>query len=150
MNIFILDDDLKKSVQMLCDQHLNKQLLELAQIISTVMGGPYKPTHRNHPVTIWAKDNLEFCRHYADALHEEYKHRSNKTHKSYEVILKILDITTHNVSYSKFPIRNDVGLMKEKFKEWLSREKPLVPRWTNRNVPCEFTDILKDSYVNRN
>lgn len=145
MNIFILDNDLERSAEMLSDQHLNKQILELAQVLSTVGYGPYKPTHKNHPATIWAAENLNFCFQYFSILAKEYYSRTGKWHKSYiDVCNYEDDIPAHYVdSSSKFPIRNDLELVKEKFREWLSRSKPFVPKWTNRDIPEVFKDIIK-------
>ena len=49
MNIFYLDPDPVAAAQMQCDKHVVKMALETAQILSTVLGGPYKPTHAKHP-----------------------------------------------------------------------------------------------------
>lgn len=96
MNIFILDKDIKTSAYYHCDQHVNKMILEAAQILCTVLAKqdistPYKPTHENHPCTIWAGkslDNYIYVCDYAFWLNEAAKERySRKTnHKSWEVI----------------------------------------------------------------
>ena len=36
MNIFILDEDPRKAAQMVCDKHVNKMIIESAQMMSTV------------------------------------------------------------------------------------------------------------------
>jgi len=84
MNIFILDNDIEKSVQQHIDAHVIKMPLEAAQMISTTLavsnslgflpraltkeeiaivnkiGSPiYKPSYHNHPCTIWARSSLE-------------------------------------------------------------------------------------------
>ena len=93
MNIFILDDNLKKSVEYHIDRHVVKMPLEAAQMISTVIavdetlgyvpraltkeetarirkdkdGWPfYKPTHVNHPCNIWARTSLDNFRYLVD------------------------------------------------------------------------------------
>lgn len=46
---------------------------------------PYKPTHVNHPLTIWtrtSKKNFMFVKSYVHALHNEYQRRYAKMHKS--------------------------------------------------------------------
>lgn len=97
MNIFILDYDIKKSVQYHCDQHINKMILEAAQMICTVQfllgnrNTPYKPTHPKHPCTIWTAmslDNYIYTMDYAFYLNEEAKRRYNRKvdHKSWNVI----------------------------------------------------------------
>jgi hypothetical protein len=97
MNIFVLDHDPVKAAQMQCDKHVVKMILESAQILSTVsaeLGGiaPYRPTHVNHPCTIWARQSignwLWLVRH-AKALSDEYTFRYGKIHKSKAVIVEI-------------------------------------------------------------
>jgi hypothetical protein len=84
MNIFILDSDLMTSCRYHCDQHLNSQIKEAAQILSTVAsahlnGGAkishlYEPTHTHHPVVKWAVksiSNCDYIRRYATTLNLE-------------------------------------------------------------------------------
>ena len=56
MNIFCLDEDPIKAVQMMCDKHIVKMILESAQLMSTAhreLDGDnanenlYKSTHKN-------------------------------------------------------------------------------------------------------
>ena len=105
MNIFILDNDIEKSVQYHIDRHIVKMPLEAAQMLSTVIavdsfigyvpraltreetqhirkeaeGWPlYKPTHVNHPCNIWARtslENYEYLFQYLLELGWEKQHR---------------------------------------------------------------------------
>jgi len=78
MNIFILSQDPHKAAQYMCDKHVVKLLLESAQILSTVSQGPYKPTHQNHPCTLWTaqgRDNYHWLVEHALELCREYTHR---------------------------------------------------------------------------
>jgi hypothetical protein len=89
MNIFVLDYNPVTAAQMLCDKHVVKMALETAQILSTVCGGPYRPTHVNHPCVKWAGDNrLQFnwLRRHGLAICDEYTRRYGKVHKSQAVI----------------------------------------------------------------
>ena len=67
LNFFFLDRDVEKCARYHGDKHLNKMQLEYAQIASTVMWiiqkkhnftdfseKIYKPTHKGHPVVVWA------------------------------------------------------------------------------------------------
>lgn len=93
MNIFFLHWDPEEAARMLCDKHVVKMVLETAQILSTISGGPYKPTHEKHPCVLWAKeaeDNfIWLCRHGL-AIAEEFQRRYGKVHKSKEVIQEAL------------------------------------------------------------
>ncbi len=89
MNIFILDSNPVKAAQYLCDKHIVKMCLEAAQMLSTISGGPYKPTHTNHPCTIWARETLGNYRWlvvHGIAIGDEYRYRYGKDHKSMEAI----------------------------------------------------------------
>lgn len=91
MNIFVLDTNAETAAEMHCDKHVNKMILESAQMLCTVLGGPYKPTHKNHPCTLWVAEsqyNARWLWTLACFLNEEYKSRYGRTvnHKSWEVI----------------------------------------------------------------
>lgn len=58
MNIFFTDRSPIEAARNLDDLRLNKMILESCQLMSTVMHkhgrqGPYRPTHANHPCTLW-------------------------------------------------------------------------------------------------
>ena len=89
MNIFVVDIDPSKAAQSLCDKHVVKMVLETAQILSTISGGPYRPTHANHPCVLWAgatKRNYLWLVEHGWALCQEYTHRYGKVHKCQGVI----------------------------------------------------------------
>ena len=88
MNIFAVDRNPVTAAQMLCDKHVVKMILESAQIMSTIHGGPYKPTHASHPCVLWAKKrtNYEWLAKHALALCQEYTARYHKIHKSQPII----------------------------------------------------------------
>ena len=89
MNIFILDNDPIKAAQMHIDKHIVKMPLETAQILSTICGYPYRPTHRNHPCTVWArqtKGNYNWLVQLGFALCKEYSLRYSRRHKCKDVI----------------------------------------------------------------
>lgn len=91
MNIFILDNDVKKSAEYHCDKHVCKMIVETCQILSTVarLHGHdddklYKLTHKSHPCTQWAntsKQNYEYCLQLLQHLLDEYTKRYRKIHK---------------------------------------------------------------------
>lgn len=98
MNIFYLDRNADLAAHKHCDQHVNKMILESAQLLSTavhVLGFPnsrkiYKATHEKHPCTLWLTQRLENCRwlyNLAFHLNEERLPRfgSLEPHKSLEI-----------------------------------------------------------------
>lgn len=89
MNIFVVDYNPIVAARMLCDKHVVKMVLESAQILSTVRGGPYRSTHPNHPCVLWAsanKTNYNWLVRHALELCNEYTSRYGKRHKSQDVI----------------------------------------------------------------
>jgi hypothetical protein len=101
MNIFILDYDIRTNAYYHCDQHVNKMVLESAQMLCTVAGEnnivvPYKATHPNHPCTKWVRESIDNYIYLLDlafwlneAAKERYKRKTD--HKSW-TILESLDI----------------------------------------------------------
>jgi hypothetical protein len=86
MNIFVTDPDPKVAASHLDDKRVNKMILETVQMLSVHLNGPYKPTHINHPCTIWvgqSKANLYWTWRYLVCLHNEYKKRRNRDHLSF-------------------------------------------------------------------
>lgn len=89
MNIFVLDHSPIQAARWLCDQHVSKMILETAQIMSTIAGGPYKPFNPKHPAVIWAgeaSENMRWLTLHGIGMGSEFYRRYGKHHKSYRVI----------------------------------------------------------------
>ena len=95
MNIFFLNFENKYTVRDLFDKHLGKQILEIVQMGAAVCyrhtwepprkldGGHYRPTHANHPMTLWmGDDSANFAKSISLALYAltEYRHRFGREH----------------------------------------------------------------------
>lgn len=96
MNIFILDTDPTRAAQFHADKHVNKMILESAQMLSTVLGGRYKPTHANHPCTLWvgqSRANASWLIALTYALNQEAQRRygHERDHKSLAVIDELVN-----------------------------------------------------------
>lgn len=102
MNIFLLDKDIKKCAQYHNDRHVNKMILESAQMLSTAvrLSGvefpdcTYKIAHKNHGSSIWARTSLSnwlLLRELAFELSCEFDWRLDRTkpHKSVDIILAL-------------------------------------------------------------
>lgn len=98
MNIFCTSSDPVIAAQNLDDKRLVKAVLETAQLLSTALynlgywtSNLYKPTHANHPCTLWAgrsRGNFNWLVLHGLALNEEYKYRYMRGgHRSTTVIL---------------------------------------------------------------
>lgn len=91
MNIFVLDQNPKQSARYHCDKHVNKMILEGAQILNTTLHKNdlstlafYDKTHENHPCCEWAassKWNFLALLQHTCALGEEYISRFSKDEK---------------------------------------------------------------------
>ena len=100
MNIFVLDKNPVIAARNLCDKHVVKMVLESTQMLSTVArkqrpntaANLYKPTHANHPCTLWVGSSPTHARWlitHTEEMFAEYSTRfDGKTHKSYEVFEK--------------------------------------------------------------
>lgn len=94
MNLFVLDRCPHRSARLMCDKHVVKMILEVAQMLSTAHRELesnivtddcllYKKTHLNHPSTIWVRTTganyMWTYRHFL-ALCDEYTRRYGKVH----------------------------------------------------------------------
>ena len=93
MNIFILDRLPADIPTLMCDHHINKMLVESTQLLCTAThllykqagGTPfctslYRPTHANHPCTLWlleSKANTSWLYELVHHLEAERQIRSN-------------------------------------------------------------------------
>jgi len=88
MNIFFLSMVPRRAAQWHCDKHVVKMILESVQLLWTVHHvvqlpqpidiTPYKPTHRNHPCSIWARASISNYRWLCSLANElviEYHYR---------------------------------------------------------------------------
>jgi hypothetical protein len=100
MNIFFLDTSPMKSAELYSDAHLRKIILEITQMLCTahhMLGDDielnqklYKPTHQNHPMTLWVRqnnNNYKYTISILKALFAEYVYRFTKKHKSEELLV---------------------------------------------------------------
>jgi hypothetical protein len=94
MNIFYLEHNTKKCAEQHVDKHAVKMCVEYAQLLCSahwMFGGqaPYKLAHKNHPCSIWVRQNINNYRWLCElglAVCNEFSYRYGKTHKSCDVI----------------------------------------------------------------
>lgn len=158
MNIFVLDGDIQKCVEYHADQHVVKMTLESTQMLCTVcrkhgMDAPYKPTHANHPCTLWAGASLEnwkWLRFLALSLNEEYKFRfgRRKDHRSATIARELEEPPIENIGLTAFaqamPEEYRVpGNAVKAYRRFYVAEKAGFATWTKRPVPQWFSDGLR-------
>lgn len=104
MNIFYLDHDPQKAAQYLIDRHVNKMILESAQMLAncysdeqraaedcpkTQSGNPRKLSYFNHPCSKWvreSKTNFHWLADHALYMYKEKVHRTGRGHFSFDFI----------------------------------------------------------------
>ena len=102
MNIFALHSCPRQSARWLCDQHLNKMLVESAQMIANCFepevleqapksqkGNTRKHSYYNHPCSKWVRknaNNLLWLLHHADEIENERLARGFNPHFSKDFI----------------------------------------------------------------
>lgn len=151
MNLFILDHNHAKNAEYHVNSHCGKMILESVQLMCTQfhlqgIDAPYKPTHQNHPCSIFCRaseENFLWVLDYALALHNEFKFRYDKTHKSGEVAYWVLN----NLYKLTFPAKlmTDFALaMPDKYKSndpvesyrnYYRNDKSHLFKWTSRERP---------------
>jgi Pyrimidine dimer DNA glycosylase len=175
MNIFALDPDPAIAASMHCDQHLHKMILESAQIVSTVLWdrvspmvrlGLYKPTHINHPCTLWAAKsdaNLWWLIQLAHNLNDIRESLGSSEHSSIATINVARyfiepDITepVHHIfcGAPELNLRSDLSVHEryqkyyiQKFHQWLDTRQPMS--YKGRPLP-QFLSPYKDSIQHGN
>lgn len=103
MNIFVLDRNPRQAARDHCDKHVNKMILESAQMLCSALNfisqdqiTPYKTTHLKHPCTQWvltSRSNAAWLLDLAGELNIEWRkrngHPATRQHKSWEVMYSI-------------------------------------------------------------
>jgi len=155
MNIFVLDKDVKKCAVYHNDKHVVKMILETAQLLCGVHhmvesnkdNIPYRLSHKNHPCSIWARENLSnyfwLCELGLE-LCKEYTFRYGKKHKSQDVIEWC--IQNHpTIPEGEFteppkamPEQYKTGSVVESYRQYYIGEKKSFSNWKNRSIPEWF------------
>lgn len=151
MNIFALHSEPSIAAQYHCDKHVVKMIVETAQMLCTVKHihgeeAPYKPSFKNHPCTIWAREseeNYQWLCELGTALCSEFERRYGKEHKTKGII---------QFCYENAPVLpDDVGLTPfvcampdhckisddpiENYREFYRKEKSRFAKWKNTPIP---------------
>jgi len=153
MNIFILDEDIERCAQYHCDQHVNKMVLESAQMLCTALNKkgvdtPYRSTHVNHPCVLWIEsscDNFEWVKELALALNREgrLRYKRDKDHASISVIRQLESHPFPGKGLTPFAqampekykkANNPVGA----YRSFYIGEKSQFATWRERQVPAWY------------
>jgi hypothetical protein len=161
MNIFFLDNDIRKCAQYHCDKHVVKMILETAQLLcgvhhmtpQVVPQVPYKLSHKNHPCAIWSRESLTnylvLCELGLELCYE-YTYRYGRRHKSQDVIEwcvtnkpSIVDIG-HTEPPKAMPDEYKVDSVVESYRNYYRGAKVSFAVWKNREKPFWFEEKVLD------
>lgn len=144
MNIFVLSRDPREAARFHCDKHIVKMPLETAQMLSTICGGPYKPTHQKHPCTLWAQhtsSNYSWLVELGFELCMEYTFRYRKIHRC-EAIIQQLRFPPATVPFGAMtPFAQAIPLecqrpdAVEAYRTYYREHKRHLAQWKYREVP---------------
>ncbi len=158
MNIFYLDRNITKCAQAHCDKHVNKMILESAQLLASVhhvtnpeaalIPNMYKLTHKNHPDAVWARtaqDNYLYLMDLMDALNDEcqYRYEHNKIHISLAKVREWPFPDIPDIPFTEPPkcVHDDwkqVPDVVEAYRSYYMRDKAAIVSWTKRSPPDWF------------
>jgi hypothetical protein len=151
MNIFFLHLNPFICAIMHVDKHVVKMILESCQLLCTThhvvcstYKPPYKPTHKNHPSTVWvreSKSNYEYLVNLGKALCKEYTYRYGKIHKCQSYIEELgnnippipdIGFTTPAMAMPDIYKSNNPV---ESYRAYYFFEKSNIHSWKKRSVP---------------
>lgn len=155
MNIFYLHQSPIKSAQMQCDKHCVKMILESAQMLCSAHRvldgddnadsiGMYKMAHKNHPSTVWVRENKENYKwlwEHMNALMNEYTLRYKKTHAT-ERLKNALKKYPKNIAQGNFthppqcmPDEYKMGDTVEAYRKYYIADKMYMAKWNFTKQP---------------
>jgi len=149
MNVFILDEDMRKSVIYHPDKHIVKMPIESAQLLSNAFyltgnmpKKVYRPSHLNHPINKWVCESLNnwlWLAEYTLLMGDEYTFRYGKRHQSVEMVKKF--------TIPELPILGMTPFVKcvpqefkhldvvEAYRQYFIRDKKHLKKYTKRDIP---------------
>lgn len=149
MNVFILDEDKRKSVIYHPDKHIVKMPLEATQLLCSVLHytgeAPdwiYRPTHTKHPCALWAMESLDnwlWLQDYTILMGYEYTYRYHKLHKSVLLAKVLPRPTIESKGMTPFvkcvPDEFKSMPVVEAYRQYFIEYKQHIKSYTNREIP---------------
>ena len=158
MNIFILDENKRKSVEYHTDKHIIKMPLEATQLLCnayyyTQESGKYsdfiyKPTHLKHQCSSWVSESLSnwlWLQDYIILIGYEYTYRYGKLHRSVQLakVLPKPDLKDRGLTEFKLCMPEDVKIPKDvvgSYRNYFIKYKQHLKQYTKRSIPDWFID----------
>jgi hypothetical protein len=142
---------------MLDNIRLNKMLLEYAQMLCTslywygVEGVPYKPSHINHPCSVWARQtrgNFSYLTTLAICVEQERLFRGFNPHRSYNVVMWCADKRTAIPKNKRTGFVNCCTHHKHIKDVYLAYKLEMIYKWTQLDdAPSWGKRELPDFYL---
>ncbi len=151
MNIFAVDIRPQRAAKALGDKHVNKMILETAQMMCSAYpkgDAPYLRAYYNHPCTIWARKclkNYEWLYHHGMALGKEKVYRFGGSHASIDVIQWCWDNISIDIIPESSSMTPFAQAMPEEFyhedsivayRSYYRSAKSHLHKWTKRQAPA--------------
>lgn len=165
MNLFILSFNQQHIAEYMFDSHIVKIILEAVQMLCSAKllidpNDPdnhilYKPSHINHPVSIWVRtsyENYVWTLILVYRMHEEWRYRfghpKTKTHKSFLVARHLVTRIPPKHSFEYQGLTPFAQAMPIDYKNecpvrayqlyYMSESKRRLAKWTKRDKPDWF------------
>ena len=150
MNIFYLDEDVKKCAEYHVDKHTVKMLLETTQLLCNtyyqtdeIPNNIYKLAHKNHPCSKWTNESLynwKWLKDLGIELYNEYKFRyNNKVHKSGELLLSLPIPNIKDIGITKRPQAMPIEYQEldpiKAYRNYYKYAKKNLLKYTKREMP---------------
>lgn len=164
MQIFFLSRSAKEAAQMACDKHVVKQIIETAQILSTVWfkvhGSKHKLYHqlgwlckpwpnKKHPSILWveaSRANYAWTVQYWGALLSEYTNRYHKFHKfqtMHDNLVTMIpdpslvsdDFVPMSPEYQALPVELKDEDPVVAYRAYYKRDKARFAKWAHSETP---------------
>ena len=155
MNLFFLDRDIIKCAQAHCDRHVNKMILEGAQLLASAhhitntdaasIPELYRLTHKNHPCAIWVRQSINnylYLMDLMEALNEEaqWRYGHSRTHISLEKCHAWPFPALPDVKWTEPPacVHDDFKVIPDRveaYRSYYRRDKRDIAIWTKRGEP---------------
>lgn len=149
MNFFYLDRDPVKCSMFMVDKHVVKMITEHCQMLSTIQANNgieplFKPTHANHPCTVWvgtSLDNYNLLIDYSKEIAKEYTYRYGRIHASESVLYycdaKKPDLPKIGITEIPLAMPDEYKLSDpvDSYRQFYKGKKRHIAFWKNRPIP---------------
>jgi len=158
MNIFYLDLDIEKCAQAHVQNHVNKMILEGAQLLASAhhltnpdalkIPGIYRLTHKNHPDAIWVRSSIENYNYLLELMkclnvECQFRFEHKKTHLSLAKALAWPTPDLPNIAFTDPPkcvhddFKNEPDTV-EAYRKYYRRDKSHLADWGRRSPPSWY------------